>query len=214
MPEKGQTRRSPRCGGFGLVFLPSVTHFGVICTCRTLLHSSCCSPSVCVNICHCMCPPVLFRLVLCHPPFLSHPLPPSIPPSLPPSLFSLHHFFFFLSVWVSMRSDPGELITVGAGVAWTKTLHRQHNSGSRNQTGSTQPSQTGPAQISSAQPSHAHRSRNAVATLSSAGLRACRNHNNCPQYYVVLAGCWIASFVSVWFNTRMLCFCFSFFSKS
>lgn len=37
-----------------------------------------------------------------------------------------------------MQSDPGELITVGAWVAGTKTLHRQHNSGSRNQTGSTQ----------------------------------------------------------------------------
>lgn len=46
-----------------------------------------------------------------------------------------------------MQSDPGELITVGAG---TKTLHRQHNSGSRNQTGSTQSSQTGLAQISQA----------------------------------------------------------------
>lgn len=93
------------------------------------------------------------------PCFLSHP--PSIP-------LSLHHF---LSVWVSMQSDPGELITVGARVAGTKTLHRQHNSDSRNQTGSTQSSLTGPAQISSAQQSHTHRAANPRPAFRSAGLK-------------------------------------------
>lgn len=34
---------------------------------------------------------------------------------------------------------------MGACQAGTKILHRQHNSGGRNQTGSTQSSQTGPA---------------------------------------------------------------------
>lgn len=37
-----------------------------------------------------------------------------------------------------MQSDPWELITVDACNAGTKTLHRQHNSSSRNQSGSTQ----------------------------------------------------------------------------
>lgn len=60
---------------------------------------------------------------------------------------------------------------MGAWVAGTKTLHRQHNSGSRNQTGSTQSSQTGPAQISSVQPSHARRSTNTAAAFHSAGLK-------------------------------------------
>lgn len=109
-----------------------------------------------------LCPSVstYATVCVCLSPSLSHP--PSIP-------LSLHHF---LSVWVSMQSDPGELITVGAWVAGTKTLHRQHNSGSRNQTGSTQSSLTGPAQISSAQPSHTHRTTNTRPAFRSAGLKA------------------------------------------
>lgn len=110
--------------------------------------------SVCVNICHCMCLPV------------TSPLSTSL--TFPPSVhLSLHHF---LSVWVSMQSDPGELITVGACKAGTKTLHRQHNSCSRNQTGSTQSSLTGPAQISSVQPSHTQRMTNTTAAFHSARL--------------------------------------------
>lgn len=119
----------------------------VVCTCITCMFSSCCSLCVCVNMYHCMC------------------LPVTSPLSVSPSL---HHF---LSVWVSMQSDPGELITVGARVAGTKTLHRQHNSGSRNQTGSTQSSPTGPAQISSAQQSHTHRTTNPRPAFRSAGLK-------------------------------------------
>lgn len=122
--------------------------------CFTSLCSSCClsvstySMSLYVSACHL---PSLY---------LSHI--PSLCPSLPP---------YFLSVWVSMQSDPGELITVGACKAGTKTLHRQHNSCSRNQTGSTQSSLTGPAQISSVQPSHTQRTTNTTAAFQSARLK-------------------------------------------
>lgn len=133
-------------------------------------------------------------------------LPSSLTPASLPSRHgfspSITFFFFFLSVWVSMWSDPGELITVGAGVAGTKTLHRQHNSGSRNQTGSTQPPQTGPAQISSVQSSRAHGCRK-----SSTGLRAFHNYNESYN----ISTCWYkawwigASFVGG-FNKLMLSF--------
>lgn len=88
------------------------------CMCITFL-----SLSARVNICHCMCLPV------------THYLSSSL--ALPPAIT------FFLTeracrgIWV-------ELITVGARKAGTKTLHRQHNSGGRHQTGSTQSSQSGP----------------------------------------------------------------------
>lgn len=155
-------------------------------------------------------------------PLSSRPLSPSLSPSLnsPPS----HHCFSpsitFLSVWVSMRCDPGELITVGAGVAGTKTLHRQHNSSSRNQTGSTQPSQTGTAQMSSVKSRHAHRSRNAMVALSPVELTAYHYHNNHLQNYVILAhGAikiveWMPAFAVPGCYTLVLCFCIALFLKS
>lgn len=93
--------------------------------------------------------PSTLSLPVCPCPHMSLCVCLSVTPSLPPSIYpSLHHF---LSVWVSMQCDPGELITVDACNAGTKTLHRQHNSSSRNQSGSTQLYPTGPAPISPAQ---------------------------------------------------------------
>lgn len=143
-PLKGQSSTSPLLLLWLYMFAvraPKWMCLCMSCTCITFLCASSSPLSVCVNICHCMCLPVTL--------FLSHA------PSLHLSL----------CLWMSEHAEwSRELITVGARKAVTKTLHRQHNSGGRHQTGSTQSSQL--VQLSSTELSYTHRTANVRAAFT------------------------------------------------